>query len=102
MCFQPWFDLELCWSISNIVGSSMESQAMELPTQSNKHQLWKSKLALCLSSAQLQRVCKEGLSYPACLRCLCISSQLTRYLLDRFLSLKYLVAVYQLDSFQLP
>jgi hypothetical protein len=45
---------------------------------------------------RVQRVRKESLSLPACLTCPCISSQLTRYLRDRFLALPYPAAVGEL------
>jgi hypothetical protein len=45
------------------------------------------------SEPTLQRVCKESLSFPVYSRYPCISSQSTRYLLYRFLSLEYLAAV---------
>jgi hypothetical protein len=47
------------------------------------------------STSDLPRVRKERLSFPAC-SCPCIGGQSTGYLLDRFLSLRYLAAVNQL------
>jgi hypothetical protein len=52
--------------------------------------------AFFVASAPLQRVRKESPSFPTCLTYPCITSQLTRYLLDMFLFLN-LAAVNQLD-----
>jgi hypothetical protein len=53
---------------------------------------WMSATRVC-GSAVVQRVRKESLFFPACLRCLSTSSQSTSHLLDKFPPLKCLVAV---------